>query len=213
MSCTLDSDTSIPPQKWDLFSTGLKATVTVRWPVRCTSVLLPPTAGTALEMRSQIPKSKGRQRVEEMHAVSKDPRSLIPTCSNTAPAWVCWVGRSVPARGSGGSQVPAVEMMQYQDKVRKRTQPPRAAASTRGTIPAWCGCKPQRAPRHRPERGAGKPLGCWVGKQAHLGRWGALPPARSADVHPHRADLSLGLVASHVSESSPAPGPRNIWHV
>lgn len=77
MSCTLDSDISIPPQKGDLFSTGLKATVTVRWPVGCSECAVHPNCRHSFGDAQPHPERQGKAVFgARMHAVSKDPLSF-----------------------------------------------------------------------------------------------------------------------------------------
>lgn len=136
MSCTLDSDTSTPPpQKWDLFSTELKATVTVRWHMGCSERAVHPNCRHSFG--DAQPNSKCQEKAARGARMlsAKTLRGLMSTWSNIALAWVCWVGGSTRAREWG---VPrphvcfgTIMMMQYQAKVQPRTRPPRAAASTR----------------------------------------------------------------------------------
>lgn len=119
MSSTLDSDTSKPPQKWDLFSTGLKATVTVQWPVGCSFGDAQPN-----------PEHQGQAvRGARMHAVSKDlPRlnSHLQQCCSCL-GLLGWQGHPcLRVRGVPGPMsvlASSVKMMQDQDKVQKHTQP------------------------------------------------------------------------------------------
>ena len=60
MSCALDSDISIPPQKWDLFSIGFKATVTVRWPVGCSECTVHPSCRHEVGDAQPNPRHQGK---------------------------------------------------------------------------------------------------------------------------------------------------------
>lgn len=110
MSCTFD--TSTPPQNGICSALGSKQ--------------LSQSSGpwvAALEMHSPMLNTKGRHYVEPGSMLSaKTLQGLTPTCSNTALAWVYWVGSSIPDRELG--EVPGLFWHQLSRRCNIRTRHP-----------------------------------------------------------------------------------------
>lgn len=136
MSCTPESDTSIPPQKWDQFSIGLKATVTVQWPIGCRECAAHPNCRHSFGDAQPNPEHQGKAVCgARMHAISKDPLRLnshLQQCCSCL-GLLGWQHPSPSLLESqGGSQAPCL-FWHCQDDVLSRQ-----GGEARPTSPCCC---------------------------------------------------------------------------